>query len=392
MDNILLQEAQSLAGELQEIIQTLHKNPELSGKEYMTSAFIKGELEKLGIEAVSIADTGVMGVIRGGKPGKTVSFRADMDALPVQEETGLPYASQVPGKMHACGHDFHMTTLLGAARLLMNRREELCGNVKLFFQPDEEVSGGAERMILAGCMEDPHVDAVFGCHVDSSIPTGSILVRSGVVCAAPNPFSVTFRGKGTHGAKPHLGTDVIVAACQTVMALQTISSRRCSPTEPVIVTIGAIHSGTAGNVIPGEARIDGTIRTMGGDAQVRVQNDVRSIVTATAAAMGVEAEVEITPCYPCCDNDKEMVQLVRSAAGKVLGEDKVFELAEPSMCADDFGYFSNAVPGCYYLVGVGNEEKNCTYPIHNPRFSADHDALPYAAAVYAQIALDYLEQ
>jgi len=160
----------------------------------------------------------------------------------------------------------------------------------------------------------------------------------------------------------------------------------------VIVTIGAIHSGTAGNVIPGEARIDGTIRTMGGDAQVRVQNDVRSIVTATAAAMGVEAEVEITPCYPCCDNDKEMVQLVRSAAGKVLGEDKVFELAEPSMCADDFGYFSNAVPGCYYLVGVGNEEKSCTYPIHNPRFSADHDALPYAAAVYAQIALDYLEQ
>ena len=386
----ILEEARAIAPGITKLFYDLHRHPELGRQERRTAALIRRRLEELGVEYVPLADTGAAAVIRGAKPGRTIGFRADIDALPITEETGLPYASQTPGVMHACGHDFHTAALLGAAELLQKRRGELAGNVKLFFQPDEEGDGGAARMIAEGCMENPHVDAMLCCHVESGIPAGTASVKNGPIAAASNPFAVTVRGRGTHGAKPHLGTDVIVAGAQMVTALQTIASRRTSPTEPVVVTVGSFHSGTAGNVLPEEAKFTGILRTMGGGARERVKNDFRAIVSGIAAAMDVEAEIEIFESYPGCRNDPAMAELVRRAAGEVLGRENVLELAEPSLGTDDFGYFSDAAPGCYYYIGVGNEAKGFTCPNHNPRFAADPEALPLAAAIHVQCVLEYL--
>lgn len=383
-------EALALASTLEKIFYALHRSPELGNQERRTAALIRRRLDELGISYIPLLDTATVAVIRGGRPGRTIGFRADIDALPITEETGLPYASQTCGVMHACGHDFHTASLLGAAELLERRREDFAGTVKLFFQPDEEGDGGAARMIAAGCMEDPAVDAMLCCHVESGLPTGALSVRGGPICAASNPFAVTIRGRGSHGAKPHLGTDVIVAGAQMVTALQTIASRRTSPTEPVVVTVGSFHSGTAGNILPEEAKLTGILRTMGGQARERVKADFRAITAGIAAAMGVEAEVEIFESYPGCRNDPAMTALLRRAAAKVLGAENVLELAAPSLGTDDFGYFSDTVPGCYYYIGVGSAAKGFTSPNHNPRFAADPDALPLSAAVEVQAALDFL--
>ena len=226
MDHALLEKARAIAPWLEEIFFTLHRRPELGGEERETAALIRRTLEKLGIRTVPLAETGTMGLLRGGAEGPCLAFRADMDALPIREETGLPWASQVPGVMHACGHDFHTTALLGAARLLSEERETLPGTVKFLFQPDEEGEGGAARMIAQGCLEDPAVEAAFCVHVDSALPAGTAAVGEGTVCAASDPFSLCLRGRGTHGAKPHLGDDVICAGAQIVTALQTVASRR----------------------------------------------------------------------------------------------------------------------------------------------------------------------
>lgn len=390
MNEKLLEEARAMGPAMDCVFTAIHENPELGNREEKTADMIRQRLEALGLEVMPTIGTGTVGLLRGGHDGPTVGIRADIDALPVTEETGLPYASRMPGVMHACGHDFHITALLAAAELLARRREGLAGNVKFFFQPDEEGDGGAARMIAAGCMENPHVDAVFCCHVDSTIPTGTISVRSGPICAASNPFSVTLRGRGSHGAKPHLGTDVIVAGAQIVTALQTIASRRTAPTEPVVVTVGTFHSGTAGNVLAETAEMKGILRTMGGEARERVKKDFRNIVTGIAAAMGVEAEISIFESYSGCRNDPAMTDLLRGAAGKILGRENVRELPEPSLGTDDFGYFSDAAPGCYYFIGVGSEQKGFTYPIHSPHFAADMEALPLAAAVHVQTVLDFL--
>lgn len=384
------QEALTMAPSWRELFCRLHRHPELGRAERRTAELIRSRLEELGVPYMPLADTGTVAVIQGGQHGRTIGFRADIDALPITEDTDLPYASRNPGVMHACGHDFHTAALLGAAELLQARRDTLPGAVKLFFQPDEEGDGGAARMIAAGCMENPRVDAALCCHVESGIPTGTVLVKAGPICAASNPFTVTLRGRGTHGAKPHLGTDVIVAGAQIIAALQTISSRRTSPTEPVVVTVGSFHAGEAGNVLPEEAVFTGILRTMGGAARERVKEDFRSLVSGVAAGMGVEAAVTISESYPGCRNDPGMTDLLRRAAGKILGPENVLELAEPSMGTDDFGYFSDAVPGCYYYIGVGNEDKGFTYPNHNPHFAADPEALPLAAAIEAQAAIDYL--
>lgn len=388
----LKKDALALAPAWQALFRAIHQHPELGREEHRTAALIRRRLDELGIPYTPIADTGTMALIRGAYPGKTLAFRADIDALPIQEATNLLYASQIPNVMHACGHDLHTAALLGAAELLLKHRGRLHGTVKLFFQPDEEGDGGASRMIAADCMENPHVDAVLCCHVDSSIPTGTFATRSGPACAASNPFSVTLRGRGSHGAKPHLGTDVIAAGAQIITALQTISSRRVSPTDPVVVTVGSFHGGEAGNVLPEEARFSGMIRTMSAQTRERVKSDFRSIVSNIAAAMGVTAEISMIDGYPCCRNDPAMTDLVQNAAARILGRENVLPQPDPTLGTDDFGYFAALVPGCYYYIGVGNESKGCVYPNHNPHFTADPDALPLAAAVEAQAALNFLKE
>jgi len=390
MEHPILQEAKALLPYMKDIFYQIHSHPERGRQEFQTQKLVLEELEKLGIEATPIADTGVLGIIRGKKAGKTVAFRADMDALPIQEETGLPYASTVPGVMHACGHDAHVTILLGAAKLLAARKDTLRGNVKLFFQPDEEGRGGAKRMIEAGCMEDPHVDAAFFGHVTPSYPVGEVCTVYGPSSAASNAFTVTFRGKGTHGATPNLGTDVIVAASQAVLALQTISSRRTAPTDPVVVTVGSFQAGNAGNVIPETAILNGMIRTVNPQTRERVKKDFVQILEGIAAAMGVAVDIDLREGYAATINDDAMTDLMRAAAGKIAGESNVHVLSKPGLGAEDFGYFLQEAPGCKYSVGVGNPEKGYTAPVHNPKFVADTDALAYGAAIFVQIAEDFL--
>jgi len=385
-------EVQTLAPAWEEIFRTLHRHPELGRAEYETAALIRRRLTELGIPHIPIADTGTAAVIQGAQPGRTLAFRADIDALPIQEDTGLPYASQTPNVMHACGHDLHTAALLGAAELLWKHRDRLHGTVKLFFQPDEEGDGGASRMIAEGCMENPPVDAMLCCHVDSTIPTGTLATKPGPICAASNPFTVILHGCGSHGAKPHLGTDVIAAGAQIITALQTITSRRVSPTDPVVVTVGSFHAGDAGNVLPEEARFSGMIRTMSAATREKVKLDFETIVTHTAAAMGVKAKIRMTDGYPCCHNDPAITSLLQGAAAKVLGPENVLLQPDPTLGTDDFGYYAALVPGCYYYIGVGNAVRNCTYPNHNPHFAVDPDALPLAAAVEVQAALDYLSE
>ena len=386
----VLGEANQLAPYLHEIYRKIHRHPELGRTEYQTQALIMEQLDQMGIEAEPIADTGVIAIIRGGKPGKTVAFRSDMDALPVQEQTDLPFQSQNPGVMHACGHDAHIAILLGAAKLLAKRKESLCGNVKLFFQPDEEGNGGAERMIQAGCMENPHVDAVFFGHCSPDYPTGSVGVRAGAATAFSNPFTVTFRGKGTHGAMPHNGDDVIVAASQAVVALQTICSRRTDPTDSVVISIGSFQAGTTGNVLPDTATIQGIMRTIHPKTRVQAKNDFRQIINGIAAAMGITAEITMADGYAAAINDESMSKLVSDAANKALGEGSAHKMPAPTMGLEDIGYFCQKAPGCYYQLGIANADKGSTFPLHSPYFFVDLDAIACGAALYVQIAESFL--
>ena len=391
MENKFLAEAKAIAPYLEEIYKQLHSHPELGRQEYETQALILKELAEMGIEARKIADTGVLGIIRGGKPGKTVAFRADMDALPIEEIADVPYKSQNPGVMHACGHDSHVTILLGLAKIMSTKKADLSGNIKLFFQPDEEGKGGAKRMIEEGCIENPKVDAVFYSHCGSGCETGTTYSRFGSVNAASNTFTVTFRGKGTHGASPHLGTDVIVAASNAVMALQTIASRRVGPTDSIVVTVGQFQAGSAPNILPETATIKGMIRTLNPKTREQAKNDFRQIINGVAATMNVEADILLGDGYCASVNDDEMVKLTRAAATKVLGEENVRTSAAPSLGTEDFGYFLQEAPGCYFIYGA-TKPGTTNKPLHNPGFKLDLDALPYGAAVYAQIAADFLSE
>ena len=386
----LIAEAEALSERMKSLYRIIHQNPELGREERETAVLVERTLSSMHWETSRVADTGVIGLLRGKRPGRTAALRAELDALPIQEESGLLWSSQKPGVMHACGHDFHTAALLGAAHLLAARRAELEGNVKLFFQPDEERDGGAERMIAAGCMEHPRVDAVFTLHCDSGLNVGTIAAVPGRICAASNPFTVILHGRGSHGAKPQEGDDVIVAAAQIIQAIQTIPSRRTAPTEPVVITVGALHSGSAGNVLPTEARLKGIIRTMGGELRKQITEQFRTIVQHTAEAMGVRAEIQIEESYPGVCNDRDCTRLVQRVAGQFLGASNVITDRPPSMGTDDFGYFSAAVPGCYWQLGTSDPAWQERWPNHTPQFRVSEKALPIAAALHAGIVLEYL--
>ena len=390
----ILSLAQARQDYMTELRRDIHAHPELGRQEARTQALVLKALTDLGIEAQPIADTGVLGLLRGGKPGKTIGLRADMDALPIQEETGLPYSSQTPGVMHACGHDCHTASLLGAAAILASLRDQLVGNVKFFFQPNEEKDGGAQRMVDAGCLENPKVDAVFGGHSSAGLPVGWYGLKYDKCYAASNTFTVTVTGQGCHGAYPGSGIDPIVTASQIVVAMQTLISRRIYATDSAVVTVGSFHAGVAGNIIPDTAVLRGTIRTLGPEMREKTCRQFRELTEGVAKAMGAEAQVELQESHPGIVNEEGLSQLVNRAMIKLVGEDRVRIAREPNMGTEDFGAFTNrlAIPGCFCSFGYGDGQKDCRFPAHSSRFQLNEGGLAYAAALFVQVTADFLAE
>jgi len=372
-----LQEARSIQDWITEQRRWLHRHPEHGWREFQTSAYLAQVLQELGMTPEIMVGTAVVADLVGENPGPIIALRADMDALPVQEQTGLPFASEHPGMMHACGHDMHMAAVLGAAKLLAAHRDELPGTVRFLFQPDEEVNGGAARMIEAGCLEG--VSQVYGAHVRQELPLGSVGICPGPYYAANNPYKIILRGKGSHGAEPHNGTDVIVAGAAIVQALQTIVSRRMAPTEPAVVTVGSFHAGAQNNIIPSEAVLEGMMRSFGEESRKKLADHFRAVVEGTAAVMGVEAEVEIRWAHPGVVNHRAQTELVRRSVEQVLGAEYAVE-DHASMVSEDFGCFLQQRPGCFYHVGVGGPAG-----LHSPHFCPEEWPLANTAAVHAQV-------
>ena len=389
----ILKEAKALSEYMTAIRREIHAHPELGGEEFHTQALILKELKEMGVEAAPCGDTGVLGLLRGGKDGKTIGLRADIDALPIVEDSGVEFQSQNKGVMHACGHDLHTASLLGAAKMLSAHKDELQGNVKFFFQPAEESFGGAQRMVDEGCLENPHVDAVFGGHNGTSTEAGKYALKYGQVYAASNPFSVTIHGKGCHGAYPGSGIDAVAIGCQIVTALQTLVSRRIYATDSAVVTVGAFHAGTAGNIICEEAQLKGIIRTLGPEMRAKVTGLFRETVTGIAEAMGGSADIEIIEGYPGVVNTDDMTDLTYDAMCKLVGKENVEIYREPNMGTEDFGaFFMPDRPGCYCDFGFGDGRKLCRFPAHGPHYRANEDGLAYAAALHTQVAFDFLNK
>jgi len=365
----------------------LHRIPETAFREHKTLAFISDSLRALGLKVeTGIAKTGVVGLLELGKAGKTLMIRADMDALPVQEKTGLPFASTHEGVMHACGHDAHMAMALGAAAVLSGIKGELKGNIKFVFQPAEEGPGGAKPMIEAGVLENPKVDFVTGCHLHDSAE-GTIGVRPGCVLAANDRFELKIVGRGGHGAMPHLCVDPIDVGVQVINALQRMASRQINPLSPVVLTIGSFHAGTAFNIIPVEAELSGTTRTFDRAIWDSWQQRMERIIKGVCEAMGAGYEFKFFRGYPPTVNDEALAEIVRRSASQVVGEGNVFE-PDPIMAGDDMSYFLEKVPGFFFFLGVGREN---SAPLHNSRFDFSEEVLPRGVEMYLRLACELLK-
>ncbi|HEY3992235.1 MAG TPA: amidohydrolase [Ktedonobacteraceae bacterium] len=372
----------------------LHEHPELAFEEVRTSGIVAGRLRALGLEVqTGIAKTGVVGTLKGGKAGdgaKTLAMRADMDALPIHELNEIDYRSTVDDKMHACGHDGHTSILLAVADLLSKRREELAGNVKFVFQPAEEIVGGAEPMVKEGALEG--VDNVIGLHVFSTYQLGRVGVRSGPVFASADKFVLKVRGKGGHGAMPQEAVDPIVIAAHIITALQTLISRETPPFSPTVITVARVESGSAFNIIPEVAELHGSLRAYSMEHRAKMVRRITELSQGIASAMNASCEVEIFDGCPPCVNDPTMTEVVRRAAESTVGSHAVDDGEEVMTTgSDDMAYFLQTVPGCYFIVGARNPEKEARYPHHHPRFNIDEDSLPIATEVLTRTALDYLK-
>ena len=382
-----------------------HQNPELGNREQRTSKIIAAELKRLGYEVTTgVAHTGVVAVLRGGKPGPVVALRSDMDALPVTEQGDLPFKSTVKtnwngqdvGVMHACGHDNHMAILLGAATIFARMKEQLPGTIKLIFQPAEEgppvgEQGGAELMVKESVLENPRVDAIFGLHV-FPLSTGTIEYRSGPMMASGDSFTIRIKGRQTHGAVPWAGVDPIVIGSQIVMALQTIVSRNVNITEaPVVVTIGAFNSGNRFNIVPETAELQGTVRAFNEEVRKDIHRRIRDIATKTAEAAGGSAEITYGIGYPVTVNNPDLTERMAPTLRRVAGAENV-RVGSLTGTSEDFAFFQQKVPGMFLFLGVTPRDRDAkTAPAnHSPLFFADESALPVGVRVMANLALDYL--
>ena len=375
----------------------LHEHPELAFEEVRTSGIVAQRLRTLGLEVqANVAKTGVVALLRGAsKPGaqttKTIAIRADMDALPIHELNEIDYRSTIDGKMHACGHDGHTSIALAVADILSKRRAELPGNVKFIFQPAEETIGGAGPMVKEGTMEG--VDGVIGLHLISDYPVGRVGVRAGPVFASADRFTLTVRGKGGHAAiRPEMSVDPIVISAYIITTLQTLISRETSPFSPAVITIGVVKAGTAFNIIPETAELQGTMRAYSKEHREKLIRRISEVASGVASAMGATCAVKVFDGCPPCTNDAAMTEVVQNAAVESVGADKV-DNGEVVMTtgSDDMAYFLKAVPGCYFIVGAKNAEKGANYPHHHPRFNVDEDAMPIGVEVLTRAALEFLK-
>ncbi|MFM1931101.1 MAG: hypothetical protein RL226_404 [Bacteroidota bacterium] len=391
------EELQSMAREHAPIVSKhrrhLHRYPELSFHEHNTAAYVAGVLQDLGIEfQTGVAGTGIVAILRGEMPGsKVIALRADLDALPIQEENTVDYASQNAGVMHACGHDVHTSSLLGVAALLQGLRARWGGTIKLLFQPGEELlPGGASLMIAAGALKNPEPTAILGQHVFPELPAGKVGFKAGMYMASADEIYITVKGKGGHAALPARFTDPILAASHMLVALQQVVSRKASPELPTVLSFGKFNSvGGANNIIPNEVRLEGTLRTFDEAWRYEAHRWIEKIARDTCSASGCEAIVDIQVGYPFLTNDEELTHKAKRAAVDYLGEENVVDLGI-RMTAEDFSYYSQIMPGCFYRLGTASADGKHTSGLHTPTFDIDETALETSIGLMAWLALQEL--
>lgn len=382
-EQILLYADQVFA-EAVKIRRFLHENPELGNQEFKTTEYIISLLKKWNIEVQQPLETGAVGVLSCGE-GSTVVLRADIDALPVAEETGLPFSSKTEGMMHACGHDIHTASLLAAAKVLSEHRDELCGTVKFIFQPDEEGFGGAKRLIDLGVLNNPNADKVFGIHILPEIPTGTVAVKFGKSYAASDIFTITVNGKSSHGAQPNEGINALMAASRIALTLEGMVARTISPTDSAVVSVCTLNSGTACNIIPDEAVMTGIIRTLGPQNRSMMKERLVETVSQIAKATSCTAKVDFHESYPGVVNHNNDVSFVSQCARELFGDNRLTVLDSPTMTTEDFGFYLENADGCFYHIGAGAE-----YPLHNGKMNPNEECIKTAIAMHIKLTAQML--
>ncbi len=380
---------------LVDVRRDLHQHPELAFEEVRTAQIMADNLKAFGLDVKKdLGRTGVVGLLTNDGKAPTVAIRGDMDALPIQEENDVPYASLNPGVMHACGHDAHTTIILGVARFLAENPDFLgdhSGQVKFIFQPAEEGRAGAAAMIRDGVLSDPPVDVIFGAHMVHTLPVGTVGLTPGPALAAFDRIEIKVTGKGGHAARPESTVDPVVTSSYLVTALQSIVSRNVNPLESAVLSIGSITAGNAFNVIPGSAVLVGTLRTLSNEVRELARKRIRDMAEQVAGAFGAKAEVDIEEGYPVMLNDPDCTAFARQTLETQFGKDPIRDIP-PVMASEDFSYYLQQVPGTFFRLGCGNVDRGITHSIHSPRFDIDEDVLPFGVAVFSELIRSYLKQ
>jgi amidohydrolase len=390
--------AEALRAKLIEQRRDFHMHPELSNREERTSRIVAERLRALGLDDVKtgVGKYGVVALLKGSKPGPVVAVRADMDALPIQETIDVPYKSLVPGVKHACGHDVHTTVELGVAEVLSKMRDQIAGSIKFIFQPAEEGApqgeeGGASLMIKEGALENPRPSAIFGLHTMPSIEAGQIAYHSGAAMASSDRFTITIRGKGSHGAQPQLGVDAVTIAAEAITAIQTIRSRRIDPLEPLVITIGTIKGGERYNIVAGEVKMEGTMRTFNEEVRSRAQEMMRQSLAGVTSAYGASFDLVFDSPNPVTYNDPRLVEETLPTIRRLVGDANVIA-PKPFMPSEDFSYYQKVIPGFFYYLGVGNKAKGITAAWHTAQFDVDEESIVVGVKVMSDVLLDYLDR